>query len=281
MPGLAAAALGLLVEVGRHVPAPEVERRDQGASGEGAHAVEAAEAEPGPGEVRRRRCRRVGEPEDRRTARAARPRSPVMIHWARAVTVMPAITRPTMTRNQKAPTRVASAVLFAAESLNSESVSEPAGSAPATMKMVAETTSDQPLRNPSDGMQRPADPGVAGAGVDVGPAQVVERPGDAEHRDARSRAAPRGWPIRRRRSARPSSPRWSRPARCRPPPSRSSRGRPGLPGAARVRYWSSHTPGWEPGSTGPAGRIRTGRCAGPCAPGRAPGPPGRRPSLRR
>ena len=46
---------------------------------------------------------------------------------------------------------MASAVLFAAESLNSDSVSEPAGRAPATMKMVAETTSDQPLRNPSEG----------------------------------------------------------------------------------------------------------------------------------
>jgi hypothetical protein len=61
------------------------------------------------------------------------------------------MTRPTITRNQSAPTVVARAVLFARSSLNSERVSDPAGRDPATMKMVADTTSDQPLRKPSDG----------------------------------------------------------------------------------------------------------------------------------
>src|SRR5947208_16956466 len=76
---------------------------------------------------------------------------PVMIHCALAVTVTPAITRPTMTRNHRAPTVVAAPVLFARSSLNSDRVREPAGRAPATMKMVAETTRDQPERKPSDG----------------------------------------------------------------------------------------------------------------------------------
>ena len=74
-----------------------------------------------------------------------------MIHCARAVTVTPAMTRPTITRNHSAPTVVAAPVLFARSSLNSDSVSDPAGSAPATMKIVAETTSDQPDRKPSEG----------------------------------------------------------------------------------------------------------------------------------
>lgn len=77
--------------------------------------------------------------------------SPVMIHCARAVTVTPAMTRPTISRNQTAPTVVARAVLFARSSLNSDRVSCPAGRDPATMKMVAETTSAHPLRKPSDG----------------------------------------------------------------------------------------------------------------------------------
>jgi hypothetical protein len=41
--------------------------------------------------------------------------------------------------------------LFAAELLNRLRVTEPAGSEPATMKMVAEITSDQPAIKPSPG----------------------------------------------------------------------------------------------------------------------------------
>jgi hypothetical protein len=57
----------------------------------------------------------------------------------------------TMTRNQTDPTRVTRPVLFAAELLNRLRVTEPAGSEPATMKMVAEITSDQPAIKPSPG----------------------------------------------------------------------------------------------------------------------------------
>ena len=77
--------------------------------------------------------------------------APVMSHCALAVTVTPAMTRPTMTRNHTAPTVVASAVLLARSSLNSERVNSPAGSEPATMKIVAETTSAHPLRKPRAG----------------------------------------------------------------------------------------------------------------------------------
>ena len=77
--------------------------------------------------------------------------TPDMIHWARAVTRTPAITSATMTRNQTEPTSVTSPVLFAADALNRPSVTSPAGSEPATMKIVAEITSAQPAMKPRPG----------------------------------------------------------------------------------------------------------------------------------
>jgi hypothetical protein len=74
-----------------------------------------------------------------------------MIHCALAVTVTPAMTRPTMSRNHRAPTTVARPVLLARSSLNSDRVNCPAGNEPATMKIVAETTRAQPLRKPRAG----------------------------------------------------------------------------------------------------------------------------------
>lgn len=56
-----------------------------------------------------------------------------------------------MTTNHAAPTTVESAVLSARLSSNRARVIEPAGSEPATMKIVAEITSAQPLMNPRKG----------------------------------------------------------------------------------------------------------------------------------
>src|SRR5215469_7782802 len=76
---------------------------------------------------------------------------PDMIHCALAVTRTPRMTISTITRNQAEPTSVISAVLFDADALNSPSVTCPAGSDPATMKIVAEMTSDQPAMKPRPG----------------------------------------------------------------------------------------------------------------------------------
>ncbi len=76
---------------------------------------------------------------------------PVMIHCACAVIRMPTSTSSAMIRKATAPTPMAAQVLFARLVLNSDSVYCPAGSDPETMKMVADTTSDQPLRKPSEG----------------------------------------------------------------------------------------------------------------------------------
>src|SRR3954469_6592173 len=74
-----------------------------------------------------------------------------MIHCALAVTRTPTSTAPAMMRNQTAPMTVTSRVLSAAFGSNSETVAAPAGGAPATMKMVAETTSAHPAKNPRIG----------------------------------------------------------------------------------------------------------------------------------
>jgi hypothetical protein len=75
-----------------------------------------------------------------------------MIHCTRSVVCTPKTTAAAMTRNQTQPTRVTSSVLPARSGQNSETVIWPAGSAPATMKIVAEITSAQPAKKPSQGV---------------------------------------------------------------------------------------------------------------------------------
>ena len=109
--------------------------------------------------------------------------APVMSHCALAVTVTPAMTSPTMTRNHTAPTVVASAVLSARSSLNSERVNCSRGQRAGDHEDRRRDDQRPPAEEAEGRVQRPADPGVAGPGVHVGAAQVVERPGDPEHRD--------------------------------------------------------------------------------------------------
>ncbi len=87
------------------------------------------------------------------TANSARiPNStPDMISWARTVSRAPPSTTSSMRMNQAAPTTVDNAVLSARLWSKRDSVIDPAGSDPATMKMVAETTRAQPLMKPRKG----------------------------------------------------------------------------------------------------------------------------------
>jgi hypothetical protein len=74
-----------------------------------------------------------------------------MIHWALAVIRTPTSTHAAMIRNQTAPTPVTRPTLLVLSGLNKETVAAPAGSAPATMKIVADTTRAQPERKPRMG----------------------------------------------------------------------------------------------------------------------------------
>lgn len=87
------------------------------------------------------------------TATASRMTSsiPDIRSWAWTVSLAPMSTTTSMARNQTAPTVAASAVLSAWEGATSSSVMALTGSEPATMKMVAETTRDQPLMKPRKG----------------------------------------------------------------------------------------------------------------------------------
>ena len=74
-----------------------------------------------------------------------------MIHCAWAVMVTPRTTKAAIIRKTRAPTPMVAQVLFAAVSENRERVYAPAGRDPATMKIVALTTNDQPAKKPSTG----------------------------------------------------------------------------------------------------------------------------------
>ena len=67
------------------------------------------------------------------------------------VTVTPAITAATISKKNNAPKMVMSVLFDAHESENKLSTLEPAGKVAITMKMSAETTTDQPEMNPRIG----------------------------------------------------------------------------------------------------------------------------------
>ena len=67
------------------------------------------------------------------------------------VTVTPAATAPTMSKKKNEPKIVTNVLFEEAECENKSRIVDPAGNVATTIKISAETISDQPARNPNAG----------------------------------------------------------------------------------------------------------------------------------
>jgi len=179
----ALAVLHLLVQVRGDIPAPVVEGRDQAAGREPCHAVEMAQAEPGPGERRHRVRGRVHDGQDREQHQD-RYLDPGHDPLSAGGHPHPQDHQRDHYQEPDRPHEQHINGVVSGRSAEQPKCDRASWQRPGDHE-DRRGDHQRPARDEAEGrMQHPADPGVAGACVRLDPVQVAERPGDSEHRDA-------------------------------------------------------------------------------------------------